>query len=249
MEVRETITLSRLDHPIEHYRTALPEWPFSLSGASLHLNLPYVPDRIQSLHKKLASLRLNPKVHHSVFPVFSDSDYGAANLVELYFPDHWEDSISTSAKCAGCGRRTAVAIPDPAVDRVKSKRRVLSVNGDLPIFAREVCQAIDRAGLKGASFQLFDRADSFFYVEASSRLAAPIFRPDEVLGLAGSCAACGRPSFRVRFGPLRFSRVEWSGDDFVWCDLICGLVYSKAAEALLRQHESKISRGNPVVLE
>jgi hypothetical protein len=51
------------------------------------------------------------------------------------------------------------------------------------------------------------------------------------------------------FGPLRYHREEWAGDDVVRCDFLSRNVYSQKARKLLSAQEKKIISDGIVLLQ
>ncbi len=249
MEVRETITLSRLSAPPETYLPILSAWPFTVSGSSLHLEGVYEPGRLAAVARLLEQHALRAQAHHSVYPIFSDEEYRAADLVELFFPDHWVDELESAAPCPECGRQIVKIDTGFRVSKVRSRHAVLSVNGEFTVVGRKVKDGLQRGDLEGCRFEPFSEDEAFFYLLARSGLGDPIIRPDESLGYAGPCSTCGRPRFRVHFGPLRFPRAAWTGDDFAWCDFTSSLLYSPRAVTAIQKYQPDAERGDPVFLE
>jgi hypothetical protein len=145
------------------------------------------------------------------------------------------------------------AVRRPLYDRriadVSWKRPVVAVNGRVPVISALVRSAIEKQGLTGAVFHPFDQAGVHFYLATSRSLGTMLIRSNEVLGLRGTCGECGIPQWDAYFGPLRYSRAEWQGEDFIHSAFEEGPVYSQRACQLLKSFEKQVTQVSPVCLE
>jgi hypothetical protein len=72
---------------------------------------------------------------------------------------------------------------------------------------------------------------------------------DEVFNYRGTCSVCGGPIFDMYFGPLRYSKSCWAGQDVIQSSFHSANVYSRRAAQALMKLDKGITRYAPVFLE
>ncbi len=221
---------------------------FADLNGRLVLNQPYSPERWGALQKVIDAAALDVGTEHSIWPVYDENDYAASPLWMLIFPDIFIDNVSCLKKCERCGREGIKVDPAARVGKVKSKKATLAVNGSCEIVSAAAKAAIE-ADLAGAVFTPFDEQDSYFLIRSRMDLGPLVLREEEFLNLRGTCQQCGDPMFDIFFGPLRYPRTRWNGDDIVGSHFAIGNLYSPKAYRVLKSLEPSIMRMAPVVLE
>lgn len=250
MHFIESIRVSRLDRPQGEVLDLLREFGgFEVSGRSLVFHGEFSPGRRDQVDEILRSSGVAARVHHSVGPVFEQSDFDAAELFVLLLPQVWIDGASASVTCAGCGRRLIRCDRLKRVEGLTLTGDVLDVNGEIVAVSESTARAIAAGGLKGADLPFFDKRERFHYLLATSDLGPPIIRESEVIGLGGACGDCGLPTYEKYIGPLRYRRRAWNGDDFTHDAFMDNLVVSRASFELLRRIDKRIRMSAPVLLE
>jgi len=249
MIIKESIKIKKFgidsDFLLSHLQS---RYPFKQTEFSLILLDTYSPKRIDDVRRIVKSSGLNPKIYHSVFPEFDESDYSHAHLLELLFPDVWiKEDVEFSYKCKECGKSKRKIGYNPEIKKISSRKKIAMLEGIRMIVSKDVKTAIIDSGLTGCEFAPAD--PTFFYLVPVSKLGKPIMRKSEVRNLKGNCIKCDSPLFDVHFGPLRFYRNDWNGDDFVLSEYLDEILFSQKAYQFLKNYERKISKGDPVYLE
>jgi hypothetical protein len=250
MKIRETITLSRIGDSAERaLRVLSPSYLFERSGSSLIIHQDYRVGAVEDIAQRLAAANLTPRLFHNIYPEFEEADFSEAPLVNVAFPDVSISGEPMVLKCPECGTRRTSRDYGKWVRRVSSAAPVLSVNGAVDILTYAALDQIRDAGLRGLEDHPFDEEGRYSYLAARTELGEALIHTDETRGYRGRCGVCGRPLFDVHFGPFRFSRGKWSGEDFAWAEIIDRVVVSHAAYAQLVRMGTGVMRLSPVVLE
>jgi hypothetical protein len=250
MRTRETITLSDVGDTAEYVlRLLSPTYPFERSGSSLILHQDYCRGAYEDIEQKLTAAKVRPKLFQNIYPEFDDADYSGAPLLNVAFPDLSISGMPLVYRCPVCERRRTAREYATRVSRVNSAAPALSVNGTFDILSFGTLKQLERVGLRGMENRPFDEEGQYFYLSARTELGELIIHPGETRGYRGHCPACAMPRFEVYFGPFRFSRSKWSGDDFVWAELIDRVVVSQRAYAELIRMETGVMKLSPVMLE
>jgi hypothetical protein len=250
VKIRETITLSGVEGLAEDLLHILsPTHPFERSGLSLILHQDYCPDTLEKIERCLASTKLRPRIFHNIYPEFDDADFSSAPLLNIAFPDLSVGGESLVVKCPACGTRRTEREHRRRVRRVGSSAPLLTVNGAVDILSSSALEELGRAGLRGLEPWAFDEEDRYFYLATRSDLGPLVVHTDESRGYRGRCPVCDKPLFEVHFGAFRFARDRWSGDDFVWAELIDRAVVSQDAYAHLILLGAEVTRLSPVLLD
>jgi len=208
----------------------------------------YVPHRLSEIEKIVEAEQWDVKVTRSVWPVFDDRDFQLAPLWSVYFTDLWIDEIDFSSVCDECGRKRIHLNTCTQVSEVKSRKPLLSVNGQIVIVAAKVKAAIDES-LLGACFHPFDEQERYFYLGAEGDVGPLVIRENEVIDYQGNCSRCLLPKFKTYFGPLRYAKTFWSGEDIVRESFHDGYLFTPKAYNLLRKFDQTLSRGGIALLE
>ncbi|MBN1910788.1 MAG: hypothetical protein JW818_13670 [Pirellulales bacterium] len=205
------------------------------------LNDLYVAERLGQIQQIIETEGWDVKVTRSVWPEYDDKDYSLAPLWVLNFPDLWVDEIDFSFICDECGRKQIEVDTSIQVSKVKSKRPFHSINGQFKIVSAEVKSAIV-GSLAGACFHQFDEQGRYFYLGSECDLGSLVIKNDEVLDYTGECSLCRLPKFTTFFGPLRFVKSLWSGEDIVRESFNDGCLFTPKAFDLLRTFDRSLNR-------
>jgi hypothetical protein len=247
---QETVVLTDFGQPVDKYVVLLRDQGYGITrtDVSLILRKPYSPGDFERVKGMLDAQRLAARVRRSIAPEFDESDYEKSSLLVLSLPEQWIDGLNFTAICSTCGRSYVVPDYDRRV-RVEWKEPIVMLNGQVPMVCASVRDAIGREGLSGALFHAFDQEGQYSYLATSRRLGKLLVRTDEVLGLRGTCEECGLPHWEVNFGPLRYARADWMGEDFIYSAFEEGPLYSSRAFEVLKSFDNSVSRVSPVYLE
>lgn len=249
MRIRETITISGVGGSAGDILDVLSStYPFVVHGSTLLLHKEYSPGTFEDVEARLRAAGVLPKLFHSIFPEYDEADFADAPLLNVAFPDVSISGEVFVVRCPICGQRRTERECRRQVRRVDSNAHLASVNGAVEIVSHSALDALVRAGLSGLDTRPFDEQGRYLYLAAQTELGRLVIREDETRGYRGRCAGCGRPLFDVHFGPFRFQRRSWSGDDFVWAELVDRVVVSQAAFAELLKLETGVMRLSPVLL-
>jgi uncharacterized OB-fold protein len=217
----------------------------------MHLSKEYCGElEYENVVKLINSKGFHPKTRFKILPSYDNDDYQKADFIVVFFSDYWLDSMETiKTKCNSCGRKNILPDYNFRVPHANPKKPFVNVNGEVPIFSYEVVQAFKRNNLKGAVFFPFDNEESYFYLKPDSEFSKMIVRENEALNLKGVCEECGRPFFDMFFGPCRYKKEEWNGDDFVMCPFHRFILFTPRAFEILKSFDKKIFLGPPAYLE
>lgn len=222
---------------------------FAVEGSGLRFLGPYEPGRLAAVTSVLSKHDLDLQIAHSIWPIYENEDYAKAPLWIVRFPPIWMDGIVRSVVCEACGKKQFFTNPDLIVAKVPGKKAIANISGRCDIVRENLRTAIEEA-LTGVVFSAFDTAGQYCCLSSAVRLSTLIAREDEVLNYRGICPKCSVPQFDMYFGPLRFARNGWNGEDVVWCDFpIAGLVFTPKAFNLFRKFEKGTKRDGIVLLE
>ena len=72
---------------------------------------------------------------------------------------------------------------------------------------------------------------------------------EDFLDYRGWCEGCDHPKFRMLFGPLRYPKANWQGQDIVNEPFCNSNVYSHKAFELLKSFNKQITKFEPIILE
>lgn len=251
MKIKERIKIVHEGKDKEKLKEILlsQNYKFEEDNFKFILDYTFQKGRFEKLKYILEKCKLEPKVFHSIFPVYERIDYKKAELFEVYFCKQlWIDEPSFEIECSSCKQKKVKIDFGFQISKIKSKEDTLIVNGEFKIVSIKVKEKIIANNLKGAEFHPFDKQGKYFYISASSDLDNLMIHEEEVIGYKGSCEKCGNPIFDVFAGPLRYKRESWNGDDFVRSSFADDILFSKDAVELLRRYNKAIIT-NPVFLE
>ena len=187
-------------------------------------------------------------VKRNVWPEYFDSDYTAAPLWEIAFPDIRITGGDHPSRCAECGFSYRDRLADEAPESVPSDKPLLSVNGRCEIISTRVTGVL-AADLIGLVLEPFDGRGDYFRLSARSSLGQLIADERETIGLSGTCSTCGRPVFETLCGPMHFDRLRWNGDDVVREEFFQGVVVTPKAFELFHDIDNEVTRLGVVVLD
>lgn len=238
--------------PLDLLQRTFFEHGFSFEGMgnnrTIALNDVYAPERLSKIQQIVEAEKWDVKVTRSVWPEYDDRDYELAPLWVVNFTDLWIDEIDFSSTCDECGRKRIEVDTSIRVSEVKSKKPLHSVNGQFKIVAAEVMSAIV-GSLVGACFQPFDDQEKYFYLGSECDLGPLAIKDDEVIGYTGECPQCKLPKFTTFFGPLRFAKSRWAGEDVAHESFHDGCLFTPKAFDLLRTFDRGLSRDGIALLE
>jgi hypothetical protein len=218
------------------------------NNRSIFLDDTYEPSRREAIQRIVDHEGWDVSVSQTVWTELSDHDFELAPLWHTYFPDCWIDEIDFTAICRSCKREWIDIDTHRRVDHIKSSKPLLSVNGQFEIVSAEV-KAQMESSLVGAAFYPFDQQGRYFYLRSQSVLSPVLVRGDEVLDYNGTCGDCQRPMFRIFFGPLRFPKTCWSGEDVVVESFHNSCLLTPKAFRLLKTFNRRLIRAGLAFLE
>jgi hypothetical protein len=210
----------------------------------------YEPDAFGRFQRIVAETGFHPKVYHSIVPEYSADDLENADLFSLSYPDAWvEYAPPMEIECRTCGKMKLKLDTAFRARSAELTSPIVFVNNQFPIVSLQFRNAIREAGLKGAELRPFDIREQSFYLSARSGVGELDVRLDEFLGYRGQCDNCGWHLYDMHFGPQRYRRANWNGDDFVWTDVRCGdVLYSKRAYRVLKSMSPSVTINESVFL-
>jgi hypothetical protein len=150
--------------------------------------------------------------------------------------------------CGDCGAQRIIVDTTVQVANVNANKAILTVNGQFTIVRNDLCKAMIE-DLNGFSFEPFDGNGQYFYLQAKSRLKKIIIKNDEVLNFKGNCPQCNAPKYDMFFGPLRYLKREWSGDDIVHSDFQDNLLFTEKAFNVIKKFENEITMDGIALFE
>lgn len=218
------------------------------NNRSIKLDELFKPERLSEIEQIVKKENWPVEINRSVWTVYDDQDYESAPLWALAFTDIWIDAVDFSSKCSVCGREHIKGDSDVQVPSVKSKRPILYVNGQFVIVDNVARDAIE-AQLTGVHFLPFDEKGQYHYLLADIDLGSLVIKDDEVIGYSGDCPECGLPLFKTLFGPTRYDKHQWSGQDIVSESFHRQLLFIQKAFKVLKAIDSKTRRIALALLE
>lgn len=258
MDIRESIRIEGMPFPkplpvpLELLRRIFSEHGLYFEDMgnkrSVKFTGSYEPTRLSKVQEIVDDQHWDVKVSRTIWPEYDDSDYQRAPLWEVLFPDLWIDEIDFSSTCGECGRKRIVVDTSVRVSEVKSKKPLHSVNGQFKIVSAEVKAAIEES-LVGACFLPFDQQERYFYLQAMCNLGPLILHDNEVVAHSGECSKCNLPKFTTLFGPLRYGKSRWSGEDIVHESFHNSCLFTPLAFDLLRTFDQDLSRVGIALLD
>ena len=256
MQLRETIELSGIPFPkpLPIQAEILIEF-FSQNGFKfekldrvLLLNEIYSPNNLSKVKKLIESKGLDLKIDHSIWTEYEDSDFKENPLWILYFPEIWIDGIDFKRVCKICKKRKIIIDFNVRIPIVKSKKPIVTVNGQFTIVKKELKKRIAEE-LSGARFEPFDETEEYFHLLSRSDLGELINTPDDFFGYNGICPECKLPVFKMFYGSLTYSKSNWNGEDIVSGTFHSGVFFTKKAYKLLKSVEKETIRDSVVILK
>jgi hypothetical protein len=257
MQLRETITLSgqTLSKPLPRPAEELVElfakngFKFeNLGDETLLLNEIYSLDRFPKFKELIAKYGLKLKIYHSIWTVYENKDYKQNPLWTLLFPEIFIDGVDFEKKCSLCSKNTVVIDSNKRVHQVKSKKPVVTVNGQFTIVKKELKIKME-SELSGTYFEPFDECGEYFHLLAKSSLGDLINTPEDFIEYGGICKECNLPVFKMFFSALKYSKKNWNGDDIVSGAYYEGVFFTETAYKLLKSVEKEVSKYGVVVLK
>ncbi|MFC2155798.1 hypothetical protein ACFLRB_04845 [Acidobacteriota bacterium] len=256
MQLREMIRLmgKPFPKPLPIQPEILAEY-FSENGFNseildgvLLFNEIYSPGRLSEFKKLLQAKDLDLEVRHSIWTEYEDEDFEKNPLWILLFPDFFIDGLDFKNTCKVCNKSTVVVDLDKRVTRVKSKKPIVSVNGQFTIVKKDLKDKMVKE-LSGLYFEPFDENEEYFHLLSKSSLGELVNTPDDFIGYNGICPKCKLPVFKMFFGSLAFAQSNWNGDDIVSGDFNRGVFFSEKAYQLIKSVEKEVSRDSVVILK
>lgn len=256
MYLRETIELSGIPFPkpLPIQAEILNEF-FSQNGFKfeklervLLLNEIYSPHNLSKIKNLIELKGLDLKIDHSIWTEYEDNDFKENPLWILYFPDIWIEGMDFKRVCKICQKRKIIIDLKKRIPKVKSRKPILSVNGQFTIVKKELKKKIEEE-LSGALFEPFDEREEYFHLFSRSNLGELINAPDDFLEYNGICPECKLPRFKMFFGSLAYAKSDWNGDDIVSGAFHEGVFFTEKAYNLLKSAEKDVARDSVVILK
>ena len=256
MHLREVIKLEGkpFPNPLPIQPEILVEY-FSKNGFTFEIldqvllfNEIYAPGRLSKLNKLLEAKNLDLKVRHSIWTEYDEEDFERHPLWILYFPDIFIDGIDFDKSCKICDKRTVEIDLDKRVKSVKSKKPIVSVNGQFTIVRKDLKDRMDKE-LSGTHFEPFDENKEYFHLLSKSNLGELVNTSEDFIDYNGICSECKLPLFKMFFGSLTYAKSKWNGDDIASGDFHSGVFFTKKAYKLLKSVEEDIIKEGIVILK
>jgi hypothetical protein len=246
----EDVQLTGLDRPPSLYTSLAAALGYEVKdlGDSVIAQGSYELGRYERLLAQVHAVGSEPRVFRSVGSEFEDADFIDAELLGLSFAELDVMGFYEKSKCESCGRRPVVRDFTKRVARVKTKHKVVMVGVWALVVHRSVKQSVEGA-LRGGVFHPFDQAGEYYYLTAARELEQQVIRAEDGINIRNACPSCGRIEYDVFFGPLRYRREGWNGDDVSYSYFMDTLVFTQRAYELLLSFEHTVKRSEPVVLE
>jgi hypothetical protein len=246
----EDIQLTRFDRPSAWYAKLVTGCGYEVEdlGDSVVLRGDYELGRYEQLVARLQSSGFQPLAFRSVAPEFDEADFAQSDLLALSFADLDLDGYYEQAKCGTCKRGTAARDYSKRVRKLKTKHKV-GMAGIWAVVVHETVKVRAEDELRGAVLRPFDEAGEYYYLAAATSIEQQTVRPEDGLNVRGACSECGRYRYDVFFGPLRYRRKGWNGDDVVYSYFNDALLFTPRAYEVLRSFDRDVERAEPVYLE
>lgn len=251
MRILEDIQLTQLtDHTPEWYMTLATEsgWEARLVAFSIILQASYEPGRYEAFIEKLERAKAKASAFRGFSTSWDAADFDRAVLLSLSLPEVSVSGFEDEDVCPACDRGTFPRDYGKRAGRIRTPHKVALAADRFVIVHRSVKEQAERE-LEGVSFAPFDREGRYFTVVPSAELRHQIVHPDDGININGNCPKCGRVQYDAFFGPLRYRRDEWNGEDVVYSYFSDELLFTRRAFDLLRSSDIEVDVSEPVVLE
>ncbi len=220
-----------------------------LDEGTIMLHDFYIPERFVKVKKLIDEKGLDLKIYHSIYPKYEEKDYKENPLWVILFSDIFINGIDFNITCKVCNKKRVLIDLSQKVPIVKSKKPIVSVNGQFTIVKNELKVKMETE-LSGAHFEFFDEQGEYFYLMARSKLGNLINTPDDFLEYGGTCPECNFPIFKMFYAPKKYSKLNWNGDDIVNSEFQVGkILFTGAAFKLLKKVDRTATRDGVVILE
>jgi hypothetical protein len=206
----------------------------------------------EQIRQQIESLGLPGTVMHTIRPLYEDVDWAQAPLWGINTPEikvpHAKGNWS---RCAQCSRENYQWELPRSVAQVKSDRAFGSYGSNRWLLSAAGRKALEaEKWIDGITLKEFDLALSFFEFDVDTTLDDPIFTRAESRGFQGKCPLCSAWVFEQYFGPARFHRQTWKGQDFVRGEGLFSVLYcTPMAFKALSRVEPEIKRLEPLFFE
>lgn len=222
---------------------------FEDEGGVLRFRGQYDPSRLTKIKQLLSQQKLDADVWRSIWAVYDVQDFTIAPLwLLLGIPEIWVSGVDFAETCDVCGRKKFHVDPSVRVQSVDTRKPIVTVNGQFTIVRNDVANRVEKE-LSGANLPPFDEEGKYRYFLSERSLRHLIVKPDQAIGLDGTCKKCKSPIFEMFFGPLRYASTEWKGEDVIHCDFLSCNAYTPKAYELLRKVEKKVAKDGIILLE
>jgi hypothetical protein len=188
-------------------------------------------------------------VLRSVDVVLSNEELNAVPLFECQFPRIGDkNTLAPAHRCAICNHKLYENPANSLQLQTAFDTHVAKHFGIVYVSDAGRSRAV-RSELRGAEFTPWQVGDrTFFALTPRSELKNVVFHSDEAIGFSGNCS-CGWGNFSAYFGPTRYNRSEWSGEDIVWTPHSPYLYYlSHRAIEFFQSLDSQVDVLSPVLL-
>ena len=117
--------------------------------------------------------------------------------------------------CSGCGSRTYVQEIPPLVKKVGTTRQFGYLGNERWIISTKGRDALIAHQTTGLQFEPFDSQQTYYNLSVLESLDNPVFHESEYEEFKGECKVCHEWRFTRYFGPHRYHRNDWHGQDVV----------------------------------
>src|SRR5581483_11011324 len=199
---------------------------FYYEDSALRWRGDYEPTTFDKVKSILVSNKVLVHAWRTIWEEYEDQDFTAAPLwLLLGIPEIWVSGVDFAVTCHVCGRKRFHVDPNVRVQSVDTRKPIVTVNGQFAIVRNDVANRVEKE-LSGANLPPFDEEGKYRYFLSEGSLRHLIVKPDQAIGLDGTCKKCKSPIVEILFGPLRYASTEWKGEDVIHCDFLSCNAYT-----------------------
>lgn len=220
---------------------------FCLQGSAISARADLSAGRFDAVRNYISSVAPHLTVRRIVHKEFDDVDFERADYVMMLSTDIWVDGLDFTVPCDLCNGHSVIIDESQTIERLASKKPIVTVNGQVMVVNSVVKAAIE-TDLRGARFSPFDSREEYFYLLCDYRLGPLVNIAGVVLGEMKVCAACSRLESGVVCGPLQFHGEKCNDSDFAFATVVDRVVFSRSAAQLLMKIDNTLVRSDIVKL-
>lgn len=208
----------------------------------------YSPDRFEECLRYLSAPD-TWEIKHSIFTDYDKNDFQNAPLVQVLLPDSGNGIRQPGAKsCPSCTRMICKPTYKVLVQKFLCEDTMVNWGFGGVLVKNSFSKRLSR-NLSGVELYPFDKEENYCHLAPRTTLGPMLIDESDYTGLEGRCLKCDKPKYKMYFGPLRYSKDAWSGDDIVEGGLFNGPLFSQKALAFFKSSKVEFKAYTPVVLE